>query len=283
MYPFVLTDSGSMRLNEASHPPDFKERILLAKLCRDAENQFVGGQCGLLDPLSSIFGRANQAICIDCLHETVEHFPFIGEVAVIICNSGVTHHLNDGSYNQLRDYCRNAAKKLQVTSLRKMDLSTLKKRKGNLFHREYDCALHVVSEIQRVIFGEKALEEGNLEQFGQYMLQSHESSRDLFRNSCRELDTLVALARNKNGCYGARLTGGGFGGATINLVERKHLGDFMDGMAQDYQHAVGFDPDPQIIQIVEGAGDIDRMPRILTRQSGIVTKPSDQRWVLDEL
>src|SRR5207253_254895 len=119
--------------------------------------------------------------------------------------------------------------------------------------REYECARHVVSEIARVTSGDRALRDDDHRQFGQYMFQSHESSRDFLKNSTAELDLLVELAREHPGCLGARLTGGGFGGATINLVQHHRAESFMEHMARLYEKRSGHKIQPVVCQIVDGA------------------------------
>ena len=173
--------------------------------------------------------------------------------AVIVCNSGVKHELVGGEYNELRQNCENAAKKLGAKFLRTVDLKTVEANKAKLSEREYQCARHVVSEIARVVAGERALREGDHAQFGQYMFQSHESSRDDLKNSTKELDVLVELARKAPGILGARLTGGGFGGATINLVRHHQAPQFMEFMSREYEKATGVKMTPLVCQIVDGA------------------------------
>jgi galactokinase len=133
-------------------------------------------------------------------------------------------------------------------------LANLKASRARLNEREYECAYHVVSEIQRVVFGERALRDEDHAQFGQYMFQSHESSRDFLKNSCPELDLLVALARAHPACLGARLTGGGFGGATINLVRHHELPSFLEAIPRQYGEKTGRTLNPVVCQIVDGAG-----------------------------
>ncbi len=140
-----------------------------------------------------------------------------------------------------------------MKSLRAVDAHRLAANRAKLSERDYQCAYHIVGENQRVIFGGRALRNGDLEQFGQYLYQSHESSRDFFKNSCPELDLLVELARAQPGCLGARLTGGGFGGATINLVERAHAKKFMEAMAAAYAERTGRKAAPMLCRIVDGA------------------------------
>jgi galactokinase len=256
--------SSSAALEVATEPPQAdehgelpplkaKEKMELAKLCQAAENEFVGVKCGLLDQASSLFGKAHHAIELDFLSLAVEHAPMFGDIAIVTCNSGVKHQLIGGEYNELRELCEAAAKKLGAKFLRSVDPKDLAASKDKLTEREYQCAYHVVGEITRVVYGERALRGGDFAQFGQFMFQSHESSRDFFKNSTRELDLLVELAREHPACLGARLTGGGFGGATINLVQRDGLESFSKEMSRQYKERSGIEMMPLVCQIVDGA------------------------------
>ena len=176
----------------------------------------------------------------------------IGE-AIIICDSGVKHALVGGGYNELRQNCESAAHKIGAKSLRSVELKLLEANESKLTPREYECARHVVSEIARVAAGERALRQDDHRQFGQYMFQSHESSRDFLKNSTPELDQLVEIARAHPACLGARLTGGGFGGATINLVTHHQADQFMEHMARQFEARTGQKLQPLLCQIVDGA------------------------------
>jgi len=258
LYPYTLTDTGSTvppkrdAQGELS-PVKPDERMALAKLCQAAENKFVGVQCGLLDQISSLYGKAFHAILIDCQQLSVERVPMIGEVSVVVCNSNVKHALVGGEYNELRQQCEGAARALGVHALRAIDMPTLKANKAKLTARQYECAFHIVGENYRVLHGDKALRDGDFEQFGQFMFQSHESSRDSFKNSAPELDLLVEIARAHPAIYGARLMGGGFGGATINLVKRGSVELFMEYMAAEYLKRSGVKIEPMLCQVVDGA------------------------------
>lgn len=257
LYPFSLSETGATvppKRDERGHlpPVDKAERMFFAKLCRAAENEFVGVPCGILDQVSSLFGKPWNVIQIDCRYLTVDHAPLIGE-AIVVCNSGVKHALVGGEYAELRQNCESAARKLGARSLRSVEMKLLKQHQAALTPREYECAHHVVSEIARVVAGERALREDDHRQFGQYMFQSHESSRDSLKNSTAELDALVEIARQHPGCLGARLTGGGFGGATINLVAYHQAESFMAHMARLYQERTGIEMTPIVCQAVEGA------------------------------
>jgi galactokinase len=258
MYPFAFNELGAAdepppRDRRGVLPPlGAKEKLHLARLCQAAENRFVGVKCGLLDQISSLFGKAHHVLSIDCRFETVDRAPLVGE-AIVVCNSGVKHALVAGEYNALRGHCESAARALMAKSLRSVEMRYLKANKDRLSPREYGCAYHVVGEIQRVVYAERALREDDHRQFGQYWFQSHESSRDFLRNSCPELDLLVELARQHRACLGSRLTGGGFGGATISLVAYHEVEDFMAHMATAYERQTGRPLEPLVCQVVDGA------------------------------
>jgi galactokinase len=257
LYPFSLSETGAAAPPKASAngelpPLSPRERLNFARLCQAAENQYVGVQSGLLDQISSLFGRSWNVMSIDFQALTVEYAPIAGE-AIIVCNSGVKHQLVGGEYNELRQNCEGAARKLRVKSLRAVQLKQLETSKEKLTVREYECARHVVSEIARVVAGERVLREDDHRQFGQFMFESHASSRDFLKNSTPELDLLVQLAKAHPGCLGARLTGGGFGGATINLVAHHQAEDFMAYMSAQYEDRTGHHLKPIFCQIVDGA------------------------------
>jgi galactokinase len=257
LYPFGLSSTGLKPAPQKDNKGELPavgqpERLEFAKLCRAAENEFVGVNCGILDQISSLFGKSWSVIDIDCSSLAVEHAPMPGE-AIIVCNSGVKHELVGGEYNELRQNCENAARKLGAKFLRTVDMKTVEANKSKLTPREYACARHVVTEIARVVAGARALRDNDHRQFGEYMFQSHESSRDYLKNSTKELDILVELARKAPGTLGARLTGGGFGGATINLVSHHQAADFMAFMSREYEKQTGVKMTPLVCQIVDGA------------------------------
>jgi len=194
--------------------------MYMARLAQKAEHDFVGVRCGLLDQITSLLGKAGHATFIDCRSFEVQHVPLHDKVSIILANSGVKHALVAGEYNERRSDCEAAAQALGVPALRDASTNFLQSRKSSLADRIYHRALHIVGENERVLAGVEALRQGNIPRFGELMYASHESSRVNFENSCPELDQLVETARKTPGVYGARLSGGGFGGATINLVEK---------------------------------------------------------------
>lgn len=258
LYPYSLTETGcgvppSRDAHGEVSPLGHAEKMILAKACQAAENQYVGVNCGLLDHISSLYGRVHQVIRIDCLKLTVDWSPMDGDLAVVVCHSGVKHALVGGEYNDRRQHCESAARTLGVPSLRFATLDQLEANRGRLADRDYGCARHVVGENQRVTEGSRLLRAGQAEQFGELLYASHASSREFFWNSCPELDVLVELARSHPDCLGARLTGGGFGGATLNLVRTARVEAFRAHMAAGYQQRMGRPLESWVCQIVDGA------------------------------
>ena len=189
----------------------------IARLCQRAEHRFVGVQSGLLDQVISIFGRADHAVFFDARSEEVRTIPFPPGLALVIAESGTQRELAGGLYNQRREETRAAAAALGLVALRDISPNELAKRDlPPLLRRR---AAHIVGENERVERALALLAQEDGRGFGRLMNESHESSRVNFENSTAELDRLVELARNLPGVLGARLTGGGFGGATVTLCE----------------------------------------------------------------
>jgi galactokinase len=227
--------------------------LQLAKLCRQAENEFVGVNCGLLDQVSSVFGKKNCAIFLDCRNETVEAVPFPDGVALLITHSGVKHALVGGEYNERRERCFSAAKKLGARALRDVSSGELEESRGKLTDLEYRRAAHVVGEMERVNQGIEFLRTANARGFGELMFTSHESSRTNFENSTPQLDALVKIAREEEGVYGSRLTGGGFGGATVSLVDADEARRIAANYETKYLEETGIECRTYLCEIDDGA------------------------------
>jgi len=209
--------------------------------------------CGRLDQISTLLGKAASVVYIDCKSWEVRNIA-APEGTFVVCNSGAKHELTGGEYAELRRNCEEAAKKLGVGSLREVSSDQVVDAADRLPPREFDCAFHVTTEIERVGIGAGSLEQqSDSADFGSLMLASHSSSSSCLCNSTKELDILVDLARKHPGCLGARLTGGGFGGATINLVKSSLVPDFKRHMAKMYQEATGLVMKPMVCEIVDGA------------------------------
>jgi len=229
------------------------EPLELAKLCRQVENEFVGVNCGLLDQVSSVFGKKNSAIFLDCRRESVETVAFPEGVALLITHSGVKHALVGGEYNERRDQCFSAAKKLGAPALRDVTSMQLEAAREKLVNLEYRRAAHVVGEIERVSQGIEFLRTANVRGFGELMFASHESSRTNFENSTAELDALVHIAREEEGVYGSRLTGGGFGGATVSLIDAGEATRIAKIIETKYRAVTGIECRTYLCGIDDGA------------------------------
>jgi galactokinase len=203
--------------------------LAVARLCRRAENEFVGVQSGLLDQATSVFGRANHVVFLDCRSEDIRTIPFPTGFALVIAQSRSKHDLLQSLYNQRRDECAAAARELGVASLRDVTLVQLEAAASMLDPLLHRRAAHIVGENDRVLRAVEILKSGdNPGRFGDLMNASHESSRTNFENSTADLDRLVEIARSLPGVFGSRLTGGGFGGATVTLVETARADDVVD-------------------------------------------------------
>lgn len=225
----------------------------LAKLCRRAENDFVGVNCGLLDQVSSTFGRKNHAIFLDCRQETVQTIPFPDDVELMITHSGVKHALVGGEYNERRAQCFQAAESLGAGALRDVSMEQLLAGKEKVDPIAFKRALHIVGENERVLRGIEFLKGAHVAEFGALMFDSHESSRVNFENSTPELDALVAIAREEPGVLGSRLTGGGFGGATVSLIRREASQTIQASVAEKYKARTGNTCQIHICEIADGA------------------------------
>ncbi len=215
----------------------YREPMDLAKLCRRAENEFVGVNCGLLDQVTSLFGEAEHAVFLDCRTEAVRTIPFPEDMALIIVDSDVKHALTGGEYNERRESCFEAARRLGVSALRDATSAALDYAQlPDLIHRR---AAHIVGENDRVLRATEALQAGNPEVLGKLMSESHRSSRINFENSTPELDLLVEIAEGVNGVLGARLTGGGFGGAIVALANHSEAERIAKEIAGSYHEHSG--------------------------------------------
>ena len=211
--------------------------IELAKLCRRAENEYVGVQCGILDQVSSLFGKQDHAIFLDCRKTKVETISFPHDVCLLLIQSGVPHALVGGEYNERREHCFAAAKHLGVPFLR--DASSELLAASPLPDLERRRAAHVIGENERVLQTVELLASGDVAGVGRLMSASHQSSRVNFENSTPALDLLVSLATATAGVYGARLTGGGFGGAIVALVSRDVADAAGESIAAEYERRSG--------------------------------------------
>jgi galactokinase len=217
------------------------EKVDLAKICQRAENEFVGANCGLLDQFSSLLGEKNRLLFIDFRTLSYRTVPLSNEnLCIAVTTSGVTHSLVASEYNTRRRECTEAAEYFaaidpNVKTLRDVTMDMLQAENGKLDAEIMRRARHIVGENDRVLNGIELLEKGDLGAFGRLLYKSHESSRLNFENSCNELNILVGIARSIDGVYGSRLTGGGFGGATLAMLDASAKSQFEKTIIAEYK------------------------------------------------
>ena len=236
------------------------DSVQLAQTCRRAENEFVGARVGIMDPFISCCGQSGQALMLDCRSLQFKLLPIPPGVSLVICNTMVKHALAAGQYNIRRRECEEAVQLLsevmQVQSLREVKMEDLETCRRILPPTIYRRCQHVVSENARVLTTAELLERGDLSGIGKCMADSHLSLRDDYEVSCSELDLMVQLASRLDGVYGARMTGGGFGGCTINLVDESHVPAFRRDIAERYERATGLTPQTIVSCAADGAREV---------------------------
>jgi galactokinase len=233
-------------------------RMDLARACQQAEHAFAGVRCGLMDQFASFHGKSGAALLFDCRSLEYEVIPIPSEAALVIADTRVRHKLDSGGYNERRLQCEQAVAILsrthpQVRALRDVTGEMLRLGSNELPELVRMRAEHVVTENERTLLMADALRRGDLAAAGKLMNAGHASLRDLYQVSIPELDTMVELARALPGCYGARLTGAGFGGCTVQLVERGRAEPFAEELATRYFDATGIPPEVLISRPAEGA------------------------------
>lgn len=226
----------------------------LALACQRAESEFVGNRCGIMDQFISALGRTGHALFLDCRTLAYRHVPLPAGYRIVVANSMVRRALVDSAYNERREQCEEAVEVLGVRALRDADEGMLAEAKPRLSGAVYRRALHVVSENARVVRAVEAMQQGDAATLGALMDASHASLREDYEVSCRELDLLVELARRQPGCPGARMTGAGFGGCTVNLVESGAVDAFIPALREGYRAATGLDAEVYVCDAAEGAG-----------------------------
>jgi len=231
----------------------------IAKLCQRAENEFVGARVGIMDQFVSCHGKAGHAVLLDCRSLDYDLVPIPERVQLVICNTMVKHELSGGEYNVRRAQCEEGVRILsqsnpKIRALRDVTVRELQERRSEMPEVVFRRCLHVVKENERVLETKKFFENDDLSSVGKLMLDSHESLRDLYEVSCRELDAMVEAAKGVPGWIGGRMTGGGFGGCTVNLVEREQAQAFASSVASRYQKEIGIRPDIYVCSAADGAG-----------------------------
>ncbi len=248
------------------------DRVALALAGQRAEHEYVGTKSGIMDQFIAAMGEENHALLIDCRTLAATPIPFdTSRVELVICNTGVKHRLASSAYNQRREECERGVELLRealpnIRALRDVSVEDFQKYEYLLPEVIRRRCRHVVTEDTRTLAAVEALRADDLPRMGQLMYESHASLRDDYEVSCAELDELVEGARSVEGVAGARMTGGGFGGCTVNLVARDHLKDFRNQVTHSYNEAFHTNPDIYVSEACDGASEIT---------NAVITKPEN--------
>lgn len=230
----------------------------LATVCRRAENEYVGAKSGIMDQFIVAGGVAHRAMLLDCRSLGFELLPLPDAVRVVICNSMVKHAVATGEYGDRRDEVEAGQAVLRrerpgIELLRDARLEDLEACRPKMSAESYARCRHIITENARVMDAREALLAGDMERFGALMVKAHASMRDDFAASCAEVDTLVEIATRQPGCLGARITGGGFGGCTVNIVKAEMAERFVEAVRREYEEATGINADCFVCAPSDGA------------------------------
>ncbi len=230
----------------------------LALLAQKAEVEYVGVRSGIMDQFASACGVEGKLLLLDCRSLEWKTLALPSSVSIVIADTTVRRKLTSGEYNKRRAACEEAVRLLQqylpeIESLRDVSVEDFNRLEKNLPREAGMRARHVVEEIARTRQAEPSLEAGDIRMFGKLMNECHVSLRDLYEVSCPELDTMTRIAQALEGCYGARLTGAGFGGCTVNLVEKSFAEKFSTALAKRYEEETGLAPQVYISHPSNGA------------------------------
>jgi galactokinase len=230
----------------------------IATLCRRAENEYVGAKSGIMDQFVVTGAVKKRAMLIDCRSLEFDLLPLPSRVRVVICNSMVKHAVATGEYGNRSDevYAGQAAlhrAQPEIELLRDATLTDIEACRGEMSEASFLRCRHIITENGRVIEAKDALLRGDVEEFGRLMVVAHASMRDDFAASCAEVDALVEIAMGQGGCFGARMTGGGFGGCTVNIVLAEKAESFVEAVKCEYAERTGIAADCFICEASDGA------------------------------
>lgn len=235
------------------------DRIELVKMGQRAENQFVGVNCGIMDQFAIGMGKANHAVLLDTGKLKYQYAPLnIEGYSLVVTNTNKRRGLADSKYNERRAECEKALEILKqyknINALCELTLAEFEslsdKIEDEIIRKR---ARHAISENERTILAKKALDEGNLTEFGRLMNESHVSLRDDYEVTGKELDTLAALAWAQDGVIGSRMTGAGFGGCTISIVKNEYIDNFKVNVEREYEKVIGYKPTFYVVSVGDGA------------------------------
>jgi galactokinase len=256
----ALEISVGLALTKISDSPI--DKVQLALIGQTVEHEFVGANVGIMDQYISALGKKGHALLIDCRSLEAVQVPFVSDdLAIVICNSNVKHELSSSEYNVRRAECEQGVEILReflpnVSQLRDVSREDFEKYAEHLPETIRKRCRHVVTEIERTLEAAEALKKNDFAEFGRLMWLSHASLRDDYEVSCRELDLLVAIAQSCGYVLGARMTGGGFGGSTVNLVPRAKLEEFTERISREYKRESNIETTVYVSSAADGASEI---------------------------
>ncbi|NLK08416.1 MAG: galactokinase [Firmicutes bacterium] len=240
------------------------DKVELAEIGQATENDFVGVNCGIMDQFISALGEKGRALFLDCrsLEYELISLPFMEEYKIVIGNTMVQRGLVDSAYNERRSQCEEGVRILKqhlprITALRDVSTAEFQKYRSHLPSIVAKRCEHVIRENQRVLDSVEALKSGNHLVFGELMQASHESLKDLYEVSCRELDIMVEAALGLSETIGSRMTGAGFGGCTVSLVQAAQVDNFIDTVHATYQSKTGLEPEFYVCSAEDGAVQLE--------------------------
>ncbi|OAT74837.1 galactokinase [Parageobacillus thermoglucosidasius] len=237
------------------------DMLELVKMSQKVENEYVGVNCGIMDQFAVGMGKRNHAMLLNCQTLEYRYLPVsMNNCSIVIANTNKKRGLADSAYNERRATCEAALAKLQkhinIASLGDLTSEQLEQYKHLLSPLEQKRARHAVTENERTVEAAAALEKGDLVRFGELMKQSHISLRDDYEVTGMELDTLVEAAWKHEGTIGARMTGAGFGGCTVNIVKDAYIPDFIERVGKEYVEKIGYEASFYVVKIGDGAREI---------------------------
>ena len=225
----------------------------MALACQTAENEWLGVNCGIMDQMISAAGLQDRALLIDCRSLETESAPLPSGSAVVILDTGTRRGLVDSAYNERRQQCEAAARHFDLPALRDIDSATFAERAHELDVLSRKRARHVIHENERTLRARDAMNAGDAVALGKLMIESHISLRDDFEVSSPALDAIVDCAKADESCFGARMTGAGFGGCAVALVQAESAKDFVERVSNCYLEATGIQPSLYVTRASAGA------------------------------
>jgi galactokinase len=253
----VATALAMLSMADKTMPPP-----QIALMCQAAENQYVNSPCGIMDQFVITMAKADHALLLETGTLAYEHIPMnhagLADTCIVVCNSMVKHSIASGEYGNRRKELEAGQAVIctafpEVKNLGGATLEQLEACSAKMSPDSYRRCHHVISENKRVREAKQAMERGEPEVLGKLMLAAHASQRDDFACSCDEIDFIVDVAEQLPGCYGARMTGGGFGGCTVNLVRRTHAESFAESLKSAYRKQYDIEADTYVCEAVDGA------------------------------